>query len=158
MDDTFRVCSTQTLCYVETELYDLQNRQWTRLDCVPQALALDKLHHDEYLTICFIDFINSANIRMVQSGGRPRLAHEAISCFTLKCVLPGQKLYRDSTVQLKILCPVYDTHSTLAELFKYFVMRDCSADHSSLQPFDCRMYRPVSVEGIVVATRTITLT
>ncbi len=43
-----------------------------------QRLALEILHHDKWLPFVLTNVVNSANVRMIESGGGARLALEAL--------------------------------------------------------------------------------
>jgi hypothetical protein len=44
---------------------------------VPERLSIEKLHGDKRLAVVFADFINGANIRMVQGRSSLRFTVEA---------------------------------------------------------------------------------
>jgi len=45
-------------------------------DAIAQRFALQQLYHDEVLAILLPDFVDGANVGMIQRGSRPRLALE----------------------------------------------------------------------------------
>ena len=75
------------------------------------------------------DFVNCADIGMVQGRSSLSLSLEAGQCLGVFGHFIGQKLQRDESVQGYVLCLVDDTHAAAAEFLENAVMRDDLADH-----------------------------
>ena len=91
-------------------------------DLFPEALAFYILHRDERLSVLLVDLEDRTDIRMIESGGRLRLADEAFPGLLVTGELPGKKLERYGAAQLRILRPVDDAHPAPAELLDDPVM------------------------------------
>src|SRR5208283_2258710 len=98
-------------------------------DTMLQRHAVQKLHGQEGFSVVLTDFVDSADIRMVQGGGRLRLSLEAGQGLRVLSDIIGQKLQGDKAVQAYVLGLVDDTHAAAAELFEDTVMRDDLVDH-----------------------------
>ncbi len=95
-----------------------------------QSHAIQELHDDERLTIFLANFMDRADIRMVQSRGRLRLPLEPGQRLRIFGQVSRQELQSDEAMQGKVLGLVHYTHAAAAELFDDTVMRDGSTDHS----------------------------
>src|SRR5215472_2564313 len=98
-------------------------------DAMVQSHAIQKLHCDESLTILFADFINRADIRMIQGGGSTRLPTKSLQCLRIFGNAFGKEFECDEPAKLSVLGLVDDTHPTATQLFENAVMRDGLANH-----------------------------
>ena len=94
-----------------------------------QRQPVQKLHDDEGLPILLPDFMDSADIGMIQCRGCLRLPLEASQRLRVFGYFVGQKLQGYETVQRRILSLVHHTHATAAQLLDDAVVRDGLADH-----------------------------
>ena len=62
------------------------------LDGVLQSPAIEKLHHDERLSILVADVMNGADVWMVEGGGSERFALEALQRLRILSQVRGEKL------------------------------------------------------------------
>ena len=81
--------------------------------------------------ILFFDLINGANVGVVQSGSRPRLALKAAEHMWVPGDFIGQKFERHKPAQLDILGLVNHTHSATAQLLDDAVMGNGLADEGT---------------------------
>ena len=97
-----------------------------------QRHAVQILHDDERLPVLLADFVDGADVGMVQGGG--------CLCFALKTGqglrvlgnIIGQKLQRDEAAEAWVLGLVDHTHAAAAEFLDDAVVRDGLADHGAL--------------------------
>jgi len=94
-----------------------------------QRHAVQKLHDQEGMAVLLPDFVDRADIGMVESRGRLRLPLETGQGLGVLCDGVGQKLQSDKPVQVYVLGLVHHTHAATAQLFDYAVVRDGLADH-----------------------------
>ena len=94
-----------------------------------QRHAVQKFHDDEGLAVFLPDFIDGADVGMVQGRGRLSLSLEAGQCLRISGHFIRQKLQGDKAVQADVLSLVDHTHATTAEFLDDAVMRDDRADH-----------------------------
>ena len=78
---------------------------------------------------CWSDFVDGADIGMIQRRGGLRFSLKAGQCLRVFGHVVGQKLQRDESVQSYVFGLVHHTHAAAAELFDNAVMRDGLADH-----------------------------
>ena len=77
----------------------------------------------------FVNFMDGADVGMVQRGGGFGFALEAAERLRILCDIVGQEFQRDKAVELDVLGLVDDTHPATAELLDNAVVRDGLADH-----------------------------
>jgi hypothetical protein len=75
------------------------------------------------------DFVNGADIRMVQRRSRLRLALKPVQRLTIFRQIFRQKLQRDETVQGYIFSLIDNSHPAAAQPFDDPVMRNSFANH-----------------------------
>src|SRR5207253_3163435 len=88
-------------------------------------------HGNESLTIFLTDVVNRANILMIQSRRRLRLALEAGQCLRVSGDFFGQKLEGNEAMQPRVLGFIHHTHTAAPELLDDAVVRDGLADHEA---------------------------
>ena len=103
--------------------------QGTGCDHVFQRHAVQILHGDESLSVMLADFVDCADVGMVQGRRSLSLSLKARQCLGILGHFIGEKLQRDESVQGYVLGLVNNTHASAAELLENAVMRDDLADH-----------------------------
>jgi len=91
---------------------------------VLQGLTVEKLHRDEGLTVVFADFIDGANIWMVQGRSSLCLTVEAAQSLCVWCKAVRKELQGDEAVQLGVLSLIDNTHAAAAEFFGDVIVGD----------------------------------
>ncbi len=116
---------------------DLDGEGQDRLDlhrlfgnAVLQGHAIQKLHGDEGFAMLVVNFVNGADVGMVQRGGSFRLALEAAESLRIFGNFIGQELEGDKAAKFNVFGFIDDTHPAAAEHFNDAVMRDGLADHA----------------------------
>src|SRR4029077_1695995 len=84
-------------------------------DPVFQGYSIQKLHHQERAVVLLSDFVNGADVGMIQGGSRLRLPLEARQRLCVLGYLIRQELQGDKSVEVYVLALVNDTHATTAE-------------------------------------------
>ena len=105
--------------------------QWQGLagDAMLQRGAFHVFHGDERLAVLIADFVDGADVGMIQCGRCSRLSSKAFESLRVLGHVFGKKFERDKTTEGGILRFVDDTHAAAAELFDDAVVRDGLADH-----------------------------
>ena len=98
-------------------------------DDLVEALSLDKGHGDEGFAIGLVDFINGADIGMIERRGRLGLTNEAAVGVLVLEQVGSEELQGHETVELCVLGLVDHAHPALADFLDDFVMRNGLADH-----------------------------
>ncbi len=93
------------------------------------VMPVQKLHGDEGLAVLLADFVDGADVGMVQSGGGLRFALEARQRLRILGNIVGQELEGDKAMQPCVFGLVDNTHPAAAELLDDAVVRDGLADH-----------------------------
>ena len=91
--------------------------------------AIQKLHHDERLAILLVDFMNGADVGMVQSRSGLCFTAKAAQDLSIFGHFVGQKLQRNKAIEFGVLGFVYDAHPAAAQLLEDAIVRDGLADH-----------------------------
>ncbi len=89
-----------------------------------ERLPRNKLHDDEKLPIVFPDFMDCADIGVIQCGGNLRFLDEPGFAFLRVGQTRREKLQRDQPVKLCVLGFEDNAHAAFAELFEYLVVGD----------------------------------
>ena len=106
----------------------------TAHDAVFQGLSVEEFHGDEGLAVLFINFVNGADVGMVQGRGGLRLALKTTERLLVLGDIIGQKLEGDKTAQLEVFGLVDDAHAPTAELFQNAIVGNRLAEHRSSRP------------------------
>ena len=77
--------------------------------------AVKKLHRNERLAVVFADFIDGANIGMVQGRSRPSLAAEAFQRLWVSRDILGKEFERHKSAERGVFGLVDHTHATSAQ-------------------------------------------
>ena len=76
-----------------------------------------------------VDVVDGADVGMIQRGGRPRLALEALERTGLHGHVVGQELEGDRAIEARVFGLVDHAHAAAAEEFGDLVVGDPLADH-----------------------------
>ena len=100
MDDALAMGSVQGIGDFDgqSDQNILFQRAFRRYDV--QGRAVQKLHGDEWLAVFLADFVDRADVGMVQGGGGLRFALEAgQACGSLATFISGRNFKRDKAMQ-----------------------------------------------------------
>ena len=98
-------------------------------DDVGQRPAADELEHDVGLTLVLQDFVDLADVRMIQLGDRRGLAQEPLLRRFVLRVVGLQRLDRDRARQLRVERLVHDAHASATDLLDDLVAPDRLPNH-----------------------------
>ena len=74
MNDAFGVCHVQGIGNFDGEIEQQFEFQRSASDAVFQCRAFQKFHHDEELAVVLGDFVNRADVWVIQGGSGTRFA------------------------------------------------------------------------------------
>ena len=94
-----------------------------------QRHAIEKLHGNERLLTVFADFVDGANIGMIESRRCTRLPAKAFQRLRVSRQFIGQEFEGDKAAKLRILSLIDHTHAATTKLIDDAVMRDGLVDH-----------------------------
>jgi hypothetical protein len=100
----------------------------TAADHMFQSGAVEELHYDECLAILFVNFMNGADIGMIQSGGSLGLSLKTREGLRIAGNFIGQELQSNETAKLEVFGFIDHTHASAAKLFDDAVVRDGPPD------------------------------
>ncbi len=111
------------------EIQYLSHGKRPAADALLQRLAFEELHSDEVLAVVIVNFVNCADVGMIECRGRTRLALETLQCLPIPGHLFRQEFQGDEPTELGVLGPVNHTHAAAAQLFKNAIVGYRLADH-----------------------------
>ena len=82
---------------------------------MPERLPLQKFHGDEGSPIVLANFVDRADVRVVQRGRSLGLAPEAAEGLWVVGEIVGKELQRDVATKLEVFSLVDDTHAAAAD-------------------------------------------
>ena len=100
---------------------------------VLQRGTLHEFHGDKHLIVFFANFVDGANVRVVQCGGRTGFPAKTFESLRVSGQFVWKKFERDKTAERGVFGLVDDAHAATAELFDYSVVRDGLADHWTMR-------------------------
>jgi hypothetical protein len=98
-------------------------------DAVLQRQSIEKLHHDEAFPVLLADFVDGADVGMVEGGSSTGFATETFQRLWVLRDIVGEKFKRDKATKRGVLRSVDDTHAPAAEFLDDAVVRDNLVDH-----------------------------
>src|SRR4029077_5375520 len=124
MNDALRMRCVQRIGNFDSQAEQGRRLQRFRPDAMLQRHAIQKLHDDKCLAVLLVNFVNGANVGMVEGGGGLRLALEAAQGLGIFCYVIRKKFKSDKAVELDVLSLVHNTHPAATQLLDNSVMRD----------------------------------
>src|SRR5215469_3684678 len=119
----------ESVCDLNAQRQDSLGLHRLTSDAVLQGESVQKLHSDERLPVLLVNFVNRADVRMVQCGSRLCLALEAGKSLCVLGYVVRQKLEGNEAMQLQVLSLVDHTHPAATQLLDDAVMGDRLPDH-----------------------------
>jgi hypothetical protein len=130
MDNAFGVSRIEGIGDFGAQLQHRSYFQGLAGDAVPESLAFQHFHGDECASVRFIDFVDGADVRMIQRGCGLGLALETAEGLGIVGEIVGKKLQGHVAAELEVFCFIDDTHPAATQLLHNAVVRDGLADHS----------------------------
>ena len=115
MQDATIVRVPQRFRELNTVALDLFDGKWASRKPRAKRLSFNELHRDVRLAIGFADFVNGADVRMVQRGDRARLAHESRPRARVIEAVRRKELDRDVAMQVLVLGAIDLAHPASAQ-------------------------------------------
>src|SRR5215469_13353525 len=114
----------QGMTHIARNLENFLDRQRAANQARFQSLALKKLDRYEVQTVSFIDFVNGADIRMIQSRGCAGFAFESLESLRVTREIGGEQFESDHTPELQVFGFVDYTHAASADGLKNSIVGD----------------------------------
>ena len=93
-----------------------------------QRGPIEEFHRQVGLPAVFANFVNRADIRMVQRRRRSRLTPESLERLRIRRQFIRKEFQRHMPAKIRILSLVHHTHPAAAKLLDHAVMRDGTAN------------------------------
>ena len=124
---------------------------------VPKCLALQQLHCDKGPAIHLINFVDGADIRVVQGSWGFGFPLKRLSACASRASSSGRNFRATSAPSLRSLRVVYHAHSPAAELLHNAVMRDSLADHAQ-ECYGGSMDKSMKAEYLTISQKVVGVT
>ena len=123
------MCGIEGVSDLNGEIDDVIAPKRSILKMVAQRAALEPFEDEKAAPVVLADFVNRADVGMIQRRRHPRFARETFDGLRIARVFLRQKLQRDLAAEIQIFGEIDDSHAATAEFFKNAVVRDCLAQH-----------------------------
>src|ERR1017187_4668885 len=96
------MCGVESFSDLDAQIEHRFDLQRLAIYHVPERLAFQKLHRDEGSPVGLVDFVDGADVRMVQGGRSLGLALKATESLCLIGEFVGKELHCDVATELEI--------------------------------------------------------
>ena len=128
MNDSLRMRGIQCVGDLHAEVDNRFDLHRLAHDYVTERLTFQKFHCNESATVSIVDFVDRANIRMVECRCGLGLALESAERLRVIGQFVGKKLQGDHPSELRVFRLVDNTHPSATEFLNDAVVRDGLAD------------------------------
>src|SRR6516165_10586027 len=91
-------------------------------------MALQQGHHHEGLALVFAEFVNRADVGMIQRGSSAGFSFKTFKRFRVLDKLLGQEFQRNTATQLQVLRFVHHPHAPATKDIQYSIMGNLTAE------------------------------
>ena len=124
MDDPGLVGGFERIGDLDCNFEGLSPGQRLPRNHVLERLPFQQLHHDEGLTLELVNFVDGANVGVVETGGGTGFALKALQGLRVADQIGREELQGNASTQSEILGAVNHSHAAAAQLFFDSVVRD----------------------------------
>ena len=124
VDDSLRVGRIQGIGDLDADRQQGVEFQGTARDVVLQCCAVKKLHGDERLPVLVVDFVDGADVRVIQRGCSFGFALKTAESLRIFRYFFGEEFEGNKPPELDVFGFVDDTHAAATELFNDAVVGD----------------------------------
>src|ERR1700745_3292633 len=103
-------------------------------DAMLQGQTFEVFHPDEGLAPLLVDFVNGADIRVIEGRGGPSFSLETFQCLWIGGYVGGQEFEGDGASEFDVFGLIDDAHATAAEFVDDAVVGDGLANHAGSRP------------------------
>ena len=128
VDDALLVRVLERLADGRHDHQRLLRRQLPRLQQLPQAHAVHKLHQQVIEAVGLAEVIDGDDVGMVEPGQGLRLAREPLGKARVFLLLAGQDLERHKAVEPRLARLIDHAHAAAAQAFENFQLRELAGD------------------------------
>ncbi len=144
VDNSLGVRGFQSVGYLEANPNDLIRRHGFALHHHAQRLPFQQFHAYIMSALVLPNFVDGANIGMIQSRSGARFALEALMVGRIAGKIFGQQLQRDLAAQFRVPGAVHHTHPASTKLVQKLIMRKHLDHLASLPMLDFEISSSIS--------------
>ena len=124
METPFGVSRIERIGDLDGQRQQSFHLQRTPPDPLPQCHPIQKLHGDESSSVVFADFVDRADVGMIQCRRRPRLSPKALQSRRFPRCVFGKELQCRQPPEQSVPSFVDNSHPTAAQWAQHAVVRD----------------------------------
>ena len=113
----------------EGNLHGLGDGHGAAIQTCGQRFTLQPLHRHEQPSIGLADFVQLADVRMIDAGGKASLAREAFACRRITRALVSKHFHRNRPLQLFVERRIDHAHAAFTQRVGYTVAADVCWQH-----------------------------
>jgi hypothetical protein len=129
VNDAFGVGCVERIRNLDGERQDPIGVEWPTTNAMLQRHPVQKLHGDEYCAVLLVNFVDRADIWVIQGGGGLGFALKAAKGLGVFGYVVRQELEGYKATEFDIFSFVDHAHSAAAQLLDNAEVRDGLADH-----------------------------
>src|SRR6185437_3625399 len=159
MNDASAMRRVEGVSDFDRDVENLLERKGSVTDALLESRAVEKFHGEETALAVAANFINRADVRMIERGSGAGFAAKAFECVSVADEIIGKKFKRDEAAEVCVLSLVDNTHAPAADFFNNAVVGDGLADQFAVLSFGYLWRRivggaggEVNAQGKIVAT------
>lgn len=131
VDDAFRMSGIESISDLNSRVEKQIQFEGAAGDAFAKRLAFQKLHGDEGAAFVFADFVNCADVGMVQGGSGAGFPPKALEGLAIVGESLGEKLQSNMAAEAEVFGFEYFAHAASAEFAKNAIVRDGFAEQDS---------------------------
>src|ERR1700680_465992 len=114
VNDAVRVGGVERVGNLDPQIKQLWQGQWALGDALPESRTIEILHRDETPVLRLTDFVDHAEVGMIQAGSRTRFPSKSLQHHWVLGHQLGQEFKSHEPAQLDVLSLVNHTHAATA--------------------------------------------
>jgi hypothetical protein len=122
VDDSFRMCGVEGVGHLDSQIEHGFDLQRLATDPLSERLPFQQFHGDEGSSIGLVNFVDRADVRVVQGGRSFCFPLETAKSLHVVGKFFGKEFQGDVATELQVFCLVHHAHSTTADLAEYAVV------------------------------------
>ncbi len=130
MDDALSVGGVEAVGDLNSQVEQFTRFQSLATHVVAKCSPFEELHGEEVLAVDLANFVDRANVWMIQRGRGASFSAKALSGLRVAGKLFGKKFQRDESPKFEILGFVNHAHTAGAEFLQDSIMGNSSANHA----------------------------
>ncbi len=130
MNDVAAVRRVERIGDLNRQLERFVARKRLAVDAFLERLPFEQLHHDEGPALVLADFVNDADVRMIQRRRGPRLTDKPLERGLVSRHFRRQELQRHRPAERRVLGFIDDAHPAAAQALTYPIFRNRLSNHS----------------------------